>query len=152
MWRDVLQSGVAWLGFPRRMGPGPVTVDISYTAPFDANLAGLFRVDEQGNAYALAKSESIQARRFMPGFDEPAFKAPFDIRLTINERDTAITNTPEKSRETLENGQIRVEFKRTRPLPTYLLSLAACDSSARTHSQNVRGEIRRGRHSCLGHD
>lgn len=124
VWRDVLQSGVAWLGFPRRMGPGPVTVDISYTAPFDANLAGLFRVDEQGNAYALAKSESIQARRFMPGFDEPAFKAPFDIRLTINERDTAITNTPEKSRETLENGQIRVEFKRTRPLPTYLLSLA----------------------------
>ena len=124
VWRDVLQSGVAWLGFPRRMGPGPVSVDISYSAPFDANLAGLFRVDEQGNAYALAKSESIQARRFMPGFDEPAFKAPIDVILTIDERDTAITNTPEKSREILENGQVRVEFRRTRPLPTYLLSLA----------------------------
>lgn len=123
-WRDVLQPGVAWLGFPRRMGPGPVKVDISYTAPFDANLSGLFRVDEQGNAYALAKSESIQARRFMPGFDEPAFKAPFDIILTIDERDTAIANTPLKSRTVLDDGRVRVEFKQTRPLPTYLLSLA----------------------------
>ena len=123
-WRDVLNSGVAWLGFPRRLGPGPVTVEIDYSAPFDVNLSGLFRVDEQGNAYALAKSESIQARRFMPGFDEPRFKAPFDIILTIPETDTAISNTPESRREALENGTVRVEFERTRPLPTYLLSLA----------------------------
>jgi aminopeptidase N len=54
---------------------------IDYTAAFDANLAGLFRVEEKGEAYALAKSESIQARRFLPSFDEPGFKAPFDITL-----------------------------------------------------------------------
>ncbi|MEQ8559712.1 MAG: M1 family metallopeptidase [Henriciella sp.] len=124
IWRDVLKSGVAWIGFPRRLGPGPVTVAIDYAAPFDVNLSGLFRVDEQGNAYALAKSESIQARRFMPGFDEPRFKAPFDIILTIPESDTAITNTPEASRNVLEDGKVRIEFDRTRPLPTYLLSLA----------------------------
>jgi alanyl aminopeptidase len=46
-WRDVLRSGVAWVGFPRRAGPGFVTVRIDYSAPFDANLAGLFRVQEQ---------------------------------------------------------------------------------------------------------
>ena len=123
-WRDVLKSGVAWIGFPYRLGPGEATVAIEYTAPFDVNLSGLFRVDEQGNAYALAKSESIQARRFMPGFDEPRFKAPFDINLTIPESDTAITNTPEASRETLGDGHVAIRFKRTRPLPTYLLSLA----------------------------
>lgn len=123
-WRDVLKSGVAWIGFPRRLGPGEATVEIDYTARFDENLAGLFRVEEQGRAYALAKSESIQARRFMPGFDEPRFKAPFDITLTIPEDDIAITNTPESSRETLENGDVRITFRPTRPLPTYLLSLA----------------------------
>lgn len=123
-WRDVLKSGVAWLGFPRRLGPGPVTVEVAYTAKFDVNLSGLFRVDEQGNTYALAKSESIQARRFMPGFDEPRFKAPFKIILTIPDGDKAISNAPEASREALDDGQVRVEFERTRPLPTYLLSLA----------------------------
>ncbi|WP_084399984.1 M1 family metallopeptidase [Henriciella aquimarina] len=124
IWRDVLKSGVAWLGFPRPMGPGQVTVEIDYAAAFDANLAGMFRVDEQGRAYALAKSESIQARRFMPGFDEPRFKAPFDVTLTIPEEDLAIANTPEKTSEPVDDGKTRIAFKRSRPLPTYLLSLA----------------------------
>ena len=41
------------------------------------------RVVEQGESYALAKSESIQARKFLPGFDEPGLKATYDITLTI---------------------------------------------------------------------
>lgn len=124
-WRDVLNSGVAWIHFPRRASAGTVRVAIDYTAPFDANLTGLFKVDEQGNAYALAKSESIQARRFMPGFDEPRFKTPFDLTLTVPEADTAIANTSIASEEVLEEeGLKRISFKSTRPLPTYLLSLA----------------------------
>ncbi|WP_290847277.1 hypothetical protein [Henriciella sp.] len=124
-WRDVLNSGVAWIHFPRRAGAGTVRVEIDYTAPFDANLAGLFKVEEQGGAYALAKSESIQARRFMPGFDEPRFKTPYDIVLTVPEDDIAISNTPIEREEILEEeGFKRITFKPTRPLPTYLLSLA----------------------------
>jgi aminopeptidase N len=124
-WRDVLNSGVAWIHFPRRASAGTVRVSIDYTAPFDANLTGLFKVDEQGNAYALAKSESIQARRFMPGFDEPRFKTPFDLTLTVPQTDTAIANTSIEREEILEEeGLKRISFKSTRPLPTYLLSLA----------------------------
>ena len=96
-WSMARESGVAWLGFGQRAAPGEITVEIEYDAPFDANLSGLFKVTEQGDAYALAKSESIQARRFMPGFDQPAFKAPFDITLTIPETDSAISNAPEAS-------------------------------------------------------
>lgn len=124
-WRDVLGSGVAWINFPRRVDAGVVRVEIEYTTPFDVNLAGLFKVEEQGNAYALAKSESIQARRFMPGFDEPRYKAPFDIVLTVPANDTAISNTPVVSREPVDEGALETwTFERTRPLPTYLLSLA----------------------------
>lgn len=124
-WRDVLDSGVAWVGFPRRMTPGEVDIAIRYRAPFDTNLAGLFKVEEQGDAYALAKSESIQARRFMPGFDEPRYKAPFDVTLTVPEQDLAIANTPVIEEEkAAEQGYKTLHFKKTRPLPTYLLSLA----------------------------
>lgn len=123
-WTMALESGVAWLDFGQMVDADEVIVEIDYDAPFDVNLSGLFKVTEQGDAYALAKSESIQARRFMPGFDQPTFKAPFDITLTIPESDSAISNAPEASIEPMEGGLKRVTFETTRPLPTYLLSLA----------------------------
>ena len=123
-WNEILETGVVWIGFPQRLAPGKVTLDIAYSTEFDVNLSGLFRVDEQGNAYALAKSESIQARSFVPSFDEPGFKATFDVALTIPEDMVAIANTPELSREPVREGYDRLVFARTRPLSTYLLSLA----------------------------
>ncbi|MEL6693552.1 MAG: M1 family metallopeptidase [Pseudomonadota bacterium] len=123
-WTMARESGVAWLCFGQSVPTGEVVIEIDYNAPFDANLSGLFKVTEQGDAYALAKSESIQARRFMPGFDQPAFKAPFDVSLIIPEGDSAISNAPEASVEVLAGGLKKVTFETTRPLPTYLLSLA----------------------------
>ncbi len=124
-WSQVLSSGVARVdvdGGP--VGPGEVTLTLTYDAPFDRNLAGLFAVEEQGEFYALAKSESIQARKYLPGFDEPGLKAPFDIALTIPEGYAAISNGPEVAREAVGEGMERVTFATTRPLSTYLLSLA----------------------------
>lgn len=160
-WNVVLESGVAWLDFGQAVSADQVLVEIDYNAPFDANLSGLFKVTEQGDAYALAKSESIQARRFMPGFDQPAFKAPFDITLIIPESDSAISNAPEKSVEMLEGGLKRVTFETTRPLPTYLLSLAVGSfdvvdagmmppNDVRAEPIPLRGFARRGKGVELG--
>lgn len=123
-WTEVLDTGVVWVGFPNRLKQGRLRLDISYSAPFDANLAGLFRVDEQGHAYALAKSESIQARRFLPSFDEPGFKAPFTMHFTVPEGMHAIANTPETDRVAAGAGYETISFLPTRPLSTYLLSVA----------------------------
>lgn len=123
-WTEVLPTGVSWVQFPARVDRGTVRVEITYSAPFDANLAGLFQVVEQGDAYALAKSESIQARRFLPSFDEPGFKAPFNMTFIVPEGMHAIANTPEVSREAAGAGFERVTFATTRPLSTYLLSVA----------------------------
>ena len=160
-WEMVLDSGVAWVDFGQWVAPGKVILAIDYNTAFDANLSGLFKVREQGDAYALAKSESIQARRFMPGFDQPAFKAPFDIALTIPESDTAISNAPEASVEMLDGGLKTVTFETTRPLPTYLLSLAVgsfdvVDAGAippnaiRSEPIPLRGFARRGKGDELG--
>jgi len=124
-YEEVLPTGVSRIGFAKTYPAGQVTVTIAYDADFDVNLAGLFRVEEQGEAYALAKSESIQARRYLPSFDEPGLKAPFDIALIVPEGDVAISNTPIMSRKPAEeDGFEEVRFETTRPLSTYLLSIA----------------------------
>lgn len=123
-WAEILDTGVVWVSFPRRLEARGVTLAIDYTAAFDTGLAGLFRVESQGNWYALAKSESIQARRFLPGFDEPGFKAPFEMAITVPEGVHAIANTPEVSRVPAQPGFETITFAPTRPLSTYLLSTA----------------------------
>ena len=117
-------TGVVRISFSEPQPAGELTLLIRYEAAFDNNLAGLFRVQEQGDWYALAKSESIQARKFLPGFDQPGFKAPYDITLDIPTGQQAITNTPAIARTDLDNGLTRWRFMTTPPMPTYLLSLA----------------------------
>ncbi|MCK7598925.1 ERAP1-like C-terminal domain-containing protein [Microbulbifer sp. CAU 1566] len=123
-YRQMLESGVVRVDFAGGVPAGKITLRIKYSAPFDKNLAGLFKVEEKGEAYALAKSESIQARRFLPGFDEPGLKATYDINLTIPKGYVAIGNAPEVGRSDAGNGLEKVTFAQTRPMPTYLLSLA----------------------------
>lgn len=142
-WHEVLDTGVVWVGFPRRLEGRGVTLSIEYTAAFDTGLAGLFRVESQGNWYALAKSESIQARRFLPGFDEPGFKAPFDMSITVPEGMHAIANTPELSRETAGEGFETIRFAPTRPLSTYLLSTAVGNFDKVERAPLPRNSVRR---------
>ncbi|TXS95972.1 M1 family peptidase [Parahaliea maris] len=123
-YSQVLDSGVVRVDFAETLPPGTATLQLAYSARFDRNLAGLFKVEEQGESYALAKSESIQARKYLPGFDEPGFKAPFDISLTIPEDYIAISNEPVVHSSPAGTGLKKVTFATSRPTPTYLLALA----------------------------
>ncbi len=126
-YEEVLDgTGVSRIVFGRVEPAGEAEVRIAYEGDFDKTLAGLFKVEEGGEAYALAKSESIQARRFLPGFDEPGLKATFDIAMVVPTGYQAISNGPVVSRRAaLEEGFEEVRFGTTRPLSTYLLSIAA---------------------------
>lgn len=123
-YEQVLDSGVARIGFAETVPAGEATLTVVYDAPFDPALSGMFRVQEGEAWYSLVKSESIQARKAFPGFDEPRFKTPFDVTLTIPEGNVAIGNSPTTSREPAGDGMERVRLETTRPLPTYLISLA----------------------------
>ena len=117
-------TGVSYVGFGRVVEPGPIRLEIEYAGKYDLNLSGMFKVEEQGESYVLAKSESIQARRFVIGFDEPGFKATWDVSLEIPAGYVAIANGPESNRRAAGPGLERVDFERVRPTSTFLLSLA----------------------------
>lgn len=118
------QAGVARIAFGRTLQPQELTLTIVYSAPFNQQLQGLYQVKAQGHAYALTQMEPISARYAFPGFDEPALKTPFALRLTVPEGEQALANTRAASTEPAGKGWKTVRFAETVPLPTYLVAYA----------------------------
>jgi len=117
-------TGVALVSLDSTAPAGTASLHVEYTAPFNTAANGLYRVERGDEAYAATQFQPISARRAFPGFDEPAFKVPFELSLVTRAGDTAITTTPEASVEELGDGLVRRRFETTRPLPTYLLAFA----------------------------
>lgn len=123
-YEQVHDDGVAQLVTDEVIPAGEVTLRVDYDAPFNRALRGLYRVDSGGASYAFTQLEAVSARLVFPGFDEPRFKVPFEVALTVREGEAAIFNTPEVAREAAGEGLVTVRYAPTLPLPTYLLALA----------------------------
>ncbi|MEM7226201.1 MAG: M1 family metallopeptidase [Pseudomonadota bacterium] len=126
-FQEIDDSGYAKLQTERPVGPGDVSLVIDYSAPFNQSPEGLFQVTRDNRAYAYTQFQPLRARRTFPSFDEPRFKTPFDIAVTVAGDDIAISNAPERETEALGEGRRRVVFETTAPLPTYLIALAVGD-------------------------
>lgn len=116
-------TGVASLSFPDEVPAGPATLRLAYEAPFRERSQGLFRVAINGRSYAFTQFQAIDARRAFPGFDEPAFKTPFDIAVTTSAENVVVGNTPVEGEAPAGEGLKRVVLATTKPLPTYLVAL-----------------------------
>lgn len=123
-YEQVHISGVARVDLASEAPAGKAVLRFEYSAAFDRTLDGLFLVEQSGISYVLTQFESIAARKMFPGFDEPAFKVPFDITVTARSADVVVTNTPEISATDLGDGWTEHVFMTTRPLPAYLLAFA----------------------------
>ncbi len=124
-YEEIPQSGgVAKLTTDAVIPAGPARIEITYTAPFNRQLEGLYRSDEGGDSYAFTQMEPIAARLAFPSFDEPRFKTPYDTTLTVRQAHVAISNTPSIKEEKLSNELKTITFSTTKPLPTYLIAFA----------------------------
>jgi alanyl aminopeptidase len=126
-FKQVTKSGVANVKLNKAIGPGRATLVMKYSASFNQSLEGLYNVKRGHDAYAYTHFEPLRARRAFPGFDEPRFKTPYDISLTINDDDVAISNAPTLETVRLLNGRKTVRFQTTEPIPSYLVAMAVGD-------------------------
>lgn len=86
--------------------------------------AGMFQLQADGRWYVYTQFEPTDARRVFPCFDEPGFKAPWQLTLVVPKDQMALANAPETSQSEAAGEMKRVRFETTRPLPSYLVALA----------------------------
>jgi len=123
-WTQQTADGVVRVELQEPLPAGRSTLHLEYSAGFDTPLRGLYRVESAGSAYAFTQFESISARLAFPCFDEPRFKTPFEVTLTIPASQFAAANTPIDRTIELPDDLQRISFMPTLPLPTYLVAWA----------------------------
>ena len=114
--------------FPKIVPAGNATIKIQYTGILNNELRGFYLSKTARRNYAVTQFEATDARRAFPCFDEPAFKAAFDISLVIDAGDTAISNTPIVA-DTPGPGihKHALEFATTPRMSTYLVAFLVGD-------------------------
>ncbi|WEN14817.1 M1 family metallopeptidase [Rhodanobacter sp. AS-Z3] len=118
------KAGVVRVDFGSTLQPQDLTVRLEYTAPLNAQLQGLYKVTAKGQPYAMTQMEPISARFAFPSFDEPGFKTPFDISITVPNSENVVANTQQVKQAPAGKGWKTVTFAQTLPLPTYLVAFA----------------------------
>src|SRR6201995_21596 len=83
----------ATFNFHQQLPAGKLTLEIEYSGILNGQLRGFYLSKTEKRNYAVTQFEPTDARRAFPSFDEPAYKATFDVALTVDASDTVISNT-----------------------------------------------------------
>ena len=105
------------------LAPGAYTLEIAFANAFDTQAVSLYRLQVGGLWYSFTQFEAVDARGAFPCWDEPEFKIPFQLTLRVPAGDQAVSNTPIE-KETVRDGLKTVVFRKTPPMPSYLLAIA----------------------------
>ncbi|XP_022084589.1 aminopeptidase N-like [Acanthaster planci] len=113
-------------------------IQIVYTGLLDSEIRGFYvskyiTSDNRERLTATTQMEGPHARRVLPCFDEPSFKASFDIQIEHRYDMTALSNGLETKTIKLDDHWHRTYFKRVSAMPTYLLAMVVHDF------QNING-------------
>ena len=109
------------------LAPGSYTLTLKFTSKILEAPHGLFVESYQtsGNSEQViaTRMESTDARRVFPCWDEPAFRATFQLSIRTRADYTAISNTPMFAEQALGPNEKIVVFEPTPPIPSYLVVL-----------------------------
>ena len=115
---------MAVLSVGKPLAAGPATIHITYTGILNSEMRGLYLgKDDQGRKYAASQFEATDARRAFPCFDEPDYKATFDITAIAGQGQVAISNYKVVSDTPGPGEKHTVKFATTAKMSSYLAAL-----------------------------
>jgi aminopeptidase N len=111
--------------FAQPLAKGAYQLALDYTGVIGTQAVGLFSLDYDsaaGKQRALyTQFENSDARRMIPSWDEPAYKATFALTAVIPSGQMAVSNMPISKEQKLDGGKTRVTFAQSPKMSTYLL-------------------------------
>ena len=114
----------ATLAVKELLPPGSATLQISYNGILNHDLRGFYVGRQDHNQkYAATQLEATDARRAFPCFDEPAYKATFQVTIVADKGLSVISNTKALS-DVPGPGEAKhtVRFERTAKMSSYLVA------------------------------
>ena len=113
------------LTLPQELATGDHSLGLRFAGKINQQGQGLFymRYEEQGSGARKVllgtQFEATDARRFFPCWDEPAFRARFQLTVVVPENWLAVSNMPIESEEKIAGGK-QVRFAPTPSMSSYL--------------------------------
>ena len=106
---------------------GSATLEVTFRGVLNDQLHGFYRstyddAESVTHTIATTQFEATDARRAFPCWDDPAFKATFEVTLVVGEGLNAYSNSAEVSRVDLGQGRREVRFAPTMVMSTYLVA------------------------------
>jgi aminopeptidase N len=124
-----VKAETATFHFAKKLAAGPHTLVIAYSGQIPETPAGFYYNDydtPKGKQRMLVTQfEATDARRMLPSWDEPVFKATFDLAVTLPKDLAVVSNTPATSETEITGGLKKTVFGQTPRMSTYLLALCA---------------------------
>jgi aminopeptidase N/puromycin-sensitive aminopeptidase len=115
------------LELPEQIPAGAAKIHLLFSGKLTDGLRGLYLSGSPRRKYAVTQFEGTYARMMFPCFDEPDFKATFDLSVTADKGDTAISNGQIIEDEPQTDGRHRIVFSESPRMSTYLVALAIGD-------------------------
>jgi aminopeptidase N len=122
---------------PQEIPVGAASIQIGYSGILNDKLRGFYLSRANGRKYAVTQMEATDARRAFPSFDEPEFKATFELSLMVDANDTVISNGAQLSDTPgPEPGKHTLTFATTPKMSTYLVAMLVGDFVCRSGSSD----------------
>jgi aminopeptidase N len=113
----------------RQTTVGEHTLSFSYSGKIESTAHGLFAQkysQPRDGVMLTTQFESTDARRMFPCWDEPAFRATFQLTVKVPASWATVGNMPIATRK-VTGDLASVTFKRTPKMPTYLMEFTGGD-------------------------
>jgi len=120
------EKEMATLAFDKEIPAGTASLHIQYSGILNSELRGFYLgKDKEGRKYAVTQFEATDARRAFPSFDEPAYKATFDVTVIAGKGLSALSNGRVLSDKPGPRAdQHTVKFATSAKMSSYLVALA----------------------------
>ena len=113
----------------RPLAPGRYKLALKFHGLINREARGMFHMNYKvggADKVMLATTmEPTDARRLLPSWDEPSFRATFKLTVDVPASFKAYSNTPVEKQEKLDGGLQRIWFGATPKMPSYLVVLVA---------------------------